>query len=116
VTLKGQDWEQVGLQTCLLSPGGKLTKLLAFGLPAFLRQAASFWYFHSEPPANGRGFTHLPVAGVRATDTGSLAPRERPSEAFPATLQYVRWLRQLTWDVGKRGQRGWGWKRGQERP
>lgn len=42
---------------CLLSPGGKLTKLLAFGLPAFHRQAASFWYFHSGPPANGRGFT-----------------------------------------------------------
>lgn len=57
------------------------------------------------------------MAGVCATDTGSLvAPRERPSEAFPAKLQYVRWLRQLTWDVGKRRQRSWGRKRGQERP
>lgn len=55
-------------------------------------------------------------AGKCATDTGSLAPRERPSEAFPPHCHKPLWLRQLTWDVEKGGQESWGWKRGQERP
>lgn len=55
----------VGVQRDLLSPGGKLAKLLAFGLPdgEFHRQAASSWCFHYGPPASYRRPTRVHVRG-----------------------------------------------------
>lgn len=72
------------MQRHLQSPGDKLEKLLAFGLPdgEFHRQTISSWHFHSKPSASDRRATYLSVGGgMCATKMRSLVPRGRPPEA-----------------------------------
>ena len=67
----------MGAQRHLLSPGGKLAKLLAFGLPdgKFTDKPLYPGVSTLSPqPVTGR------CVGMCVNKTGSLAPRGRPSE------------------------------------